>query len=306
MVFIKKVRSGSKTYYYLVQSYRVGDTVRQKTIKRLTPAEANDPDFIATFLDNNPCYRKSDVKAIIPAAGKALRLSPYAQNLPKGLIPVGNKPILQHTIDCLHACGISEIILVTGFQEEKMRKYFKDEVKFIYNPFYTVSNILASVWFACQEMNSPFLILYGDILFEGSIINSLFQDENDISVAITSSIIDNEAEKVVVKGGYLLEIGKAIPDSLANFEFAGIAKFSDIGARYLQETIEEMAREEGFLDLPFTSAIERLILKGYKICTKIISQDLWIDIDFPKDLLRSEKEILPNLQARKKNQGNSC
>ena len=300
MVFIKKVKSGSKIYYYLVQSYRVGNTVRQKTIRRLTTAEVNNPDFITMFLENNPGYRKSDIKAIIPAAGKALRLSPFAQNLPKGLISVGNKPILQHTIDCLHACGISDVILVTGFQEEKLRNHFKDEVQFIYNPFYSVSNILASVWFAWQEMNSPLLVLYSDILFEASIITHLLQDDNDISVAITSSIIDDEAEKVVVKDRYLLEIGKGIPDSLANFEFAGIAKFSDLGARYLQETIEEMAREEGFLDLPFTSVIERLILKGHKISTKIISQDLWIDIDFPKDLLRSEKEIFPNLQARKK------
>ncbi|MFX1255624.1 MAG: NTP transferase domain-containing protein [Promethearchaeota archaeon] len=148
MVFVKEVRSGSKVYYYLVHSYRVGNSVHQKTIKRLTSAEARDPNLIRRFLENNPGYRKKGVKAIILAAGKALRLLPYAQNMPKGLIIVGNKPILQHAIECLNTCGINEIILVTGYQEEKLRKYFKEKVKYIYNPFYTVSNILASLWLA--------------------------------------------------------------------------------------------------------------------------------------------------------------
>ncbi|MFX1255623.1 MAG: hypothetical protein ACFFCZ_28730 [Promethearchaeota archaeon] len=104
----------------------------------------------------------------------------------------------------------------------------------------------------------------------------------------------------MVKDGYLFDIGKDIPDRLVDFEFTGIIKFSEKGTRYLQETIQEMAREEGFLDLLFISVIERLILKGFKITTKIISPDLWIDIDVPKDLLRAEEQILPNLQAKKR------
>ncbi len=155
MVFIIKVKSGSKTYYYLVQSYRVDGNVYQRMIKRLTPVEANNPEFLSTFLEQNPGYQNSGIKAIILAAGKSIRLFPYSQNLPKGLIPIGNKPILRHMIDILHTCGINEIILVTGFQDKKMREYFKKEVKFIYNPFYTVSNILASAWFAADEMNGP-------------------------------------------------------------------------------------------------------------------------------------------------------
>lgn len=295
MVFIKKVLSGSKTYYYLVQSYRMGGTVQQRVIKRLTSVEANNPDFITSFLVQNPGYQRSGLKAIIPAAGKSLRLFPYSQDLPKGLIPVGNKPILRYTIDSLHACGINEVILVTGFQHMKMKEYFKNEVKFLYNPFYAVSNILASVWFAIREMNCSLFILYSDILFPKSIINELITDEEEISVAIASTIIDNEAEKAAIKNGFLTDIGKDIPYGSTSFEFVGIAKFSKEGVHYLRETLEEMAQEEGFLELYFTAALERLLLQGHKINTIMTSGDLWIDIDFPKDLQRAEKEILPNL-----------
>ena len=295
MVFIKKVKSGSKTYYYLVQSYRVNNKVYQKMIKRLTPTEANDSEYLATFLEQNPGYQNSGIKAVVLAAGKSIRLFPFSENLPKGLIPVGNKPILRHMIDTLHACGINEIILVTGFQDKKMREYFKREVKYIHNPFYTVSNILASVWFACNVMNTPLFILYSDILFPKSIINTLINDENDISLAVTSSIIDDEAEKVILEDEYLVDIGKEISASSINYEYTGIAKFSEKGAIYLQEALREMAQEEGFLNLFFTAVLERLLYKGHKIHTKRVSPELWIDIDFPKDLRRAEKVIFPNL-----------
>ena len=61
--------------------------------------------------------------------------------------------------------------------------------------------------------------------------------------------------------------------------------------------MEEMAHEEGFLDMQLPALIQRLILKGYQISTKRILADLWIDIDFPKDVQRAEREILPALQS---------
>jgi choline kinase len=299
MVFIKKVKTGSKTYYYLVQSYRVDNNVRQKTIKRLTPEEASDPNFISDFLSNNPKYRKTDIKAIIPAAGKSIRLFPYSQDLPKGLIPVNNKIILRHIIDSLQACGITDIILITGFQDEGIRSNFEGETKIVHNPFFTVSGILASLWFAIQEMDSPLLIVYSDLIFEETIIEDLLQDKNDISVAITTTMADGVTEKVAVKNGYLTEIGIDIPNRPGNSDYAGIARFSTKGALYLRETIEEMAREEGFLNFYFTAVLERLMLKGYSISTKQISPDLWIDINTPQDLQRAERIILPNIKAKK-------
>ena len=83
---------------------------------------------------------------------------------------------------------------------------------------------------------------------------------------------------------------------MTSYEFTGIAKFSEEGAGYLRDALEEMAQEEGFLDLYFTAVLERLLLQGHKISTITTSPDLWIDIDFPKDLQRAERDILPKLK----------
>ncbi|MHA2055193.1 MAG: phosphocholine cytidylyltransferase family protein [Candidatus Hodarchaeales archaeon] len=299
MVFIKKVVSGSKTYYYLVRSYRVKDSVQQEIIKRLTPEEAKNPTYIARYLQNNPIQQKNDIKAVILAAGKSLRLYPYSQDLPKALIPIGDKPIIHHIIDFLRQGGVSDISVVTGFQDQKMQELLERDVKSIFNPFYTVSNILASLWSASQVMDSSLIILYGDILFNPEIVNELIQDQNSISVAITSSNLDNDSEKVIVRDGFVLDIGKNLPiDSKSIFEFAGIMKFDQQGTEILFDTIKEMSHEEGFLDMQLPALFQRLILKGYGISTVDISPNLWIDIDFPKDIHRAEKTILPNIKSR--------
>ncbi len=295
MVFIKKVRSKNKTYYYLVHSYREGEEIFQETIRRLTLKEANDPNFIENFVEMHPEYQKTGLKAIILAAGKSLRLFPYSQNVPKGLIPIGGKPILQYMVENLKSNGINDIVMVTGFQDEKIRKFLGNKVKYIYNPFFNISNILSSAWFACREMDSPLFLLYGDILFNKEVIADLLDDQRDFVITYSSSRIDHEAEKVITDGNTLAEISKNISSNEAIYEFAGIIKFSKAGAIILGETLEEMAREEGFLDLYFTTALERLMHKGYQINTFQISPDHWIDIDYPKDIQRAIKDILPNI-----------
>lgn len=298
MVFIKKVVSGSKTYYYLVRSYRTKNNVQQEIIKPLTKEEANDPNFIKKFLANNPGYKDIGVKAIILAAGKSIRLYPYSQDLPKSLIPIGGKPILQYSIDALKQNGVSDILVITGFQDHKLREALPLEVRFSFNPFFNISNILASLWSVSQEIDSPLLILYGDILFDPKIINLLIQDSSDIVLAITSSLFDTGAEKVIVQDGSVQEISKDITISSSSvFEFAGIVKLSHLGAESLYGTLEELAHEEGFLDMQLPSLIQRLIHKGHEISTQRIPADLWIDIDFPKDLQRANREILPSLNS---------
>jgi choline kinase len=278
-----------------MQSFRLDGKVRQRVIKKISFEEANDPNFIDSFLKKNPSFEFTGIKAIIPAAGKSIRLFPHSQDLPKGLIPVGKKPILRHIIESLNNFGINEIIFITGFQDIKVRKYFRSEVKYIFNPFFGISNILASIWMAKNELEGTAIILYSDLLFEKDIIDRLIQDENDFSIAISPTNLDVEAEKVILNGNFVREIGKDIPYDSKGYEFVGIAKFSKKGVHYLKETLEEMAHEEGFLGFYFTDVIQRLIYKDLKISTQIISPELWVDIDFPRDLQRAENKVLPLL-----------
>ena len=278
------------------------NSVQQEIIRKLTPEEAEDPNFVDDFLEKNPSYQSSGYKAIILAAGKSIRLYPYSQNLPKPLVPISGQPILQHIISFLKHNGIHDIVVITGFQDHKIQETFGEDVRCIFNPFFSVSNILASLSFARTEMDSPLIILYADILFHPSIIQSLIDDQNDITLAISSSDLDSEAERIIVENNFVMEIGKDIhPGSHSMFEYAGIARFNQNGVKILHNTLQELSREEGFLNMQFPSIINRLIAKGHKISTQNIDADYWIDIDLAKDIQRAENEILPRIQKRLEN-----
>jgi len=63
------------------------------------------------------------VQAVILAAGEGTRIRPLTQNRPKALIPVANRPILEHLVDSLLACGIRDIIVVVGYRKEQVMRH---------------------------------------------------------------------------------------------------------------------------------------------------------------------------------------
>jgi len=67
------------------------------------------------------------VQAIILAAGEGTRMRPLTYTKPKVMLPVANKPILQHLVENLSKAGIDEIVLVVGYREETVRNYFGEE-----------------------------------------------------------------------------------------------------------------------------------------------------------------------------------
>ena len=64
------------------------------------------------------------MKVVIIAAGKGTRMNPFTLSRPKALIPVGGKPLIEHTITALKNCGIIEIIIVIGHLKTQMQNHF--------------------------------------------------------------------------------------------------------------------------------------------------------------------------------------
>jgi len=66
------------------------------------------------------------MKAVILAAGEGKRLRPFTETLPKVMLPVANKPVLEYVIDSVKKSGLKEIVLVVGYKKEVIMEYFKD------------------------------------------------------------------------------------------------------------------------------------------------------------------------------------
>ena len=289
LVFIKKVERGDKIYYYLVQSIRNGNKTTHRTIKRLTAEEAGDPGFIGRFMNENP-WLNSNLQALIVAAGKSTRLYPLTKDMPKCLIQIGGKTIIARHIDTLLKNKVGDIIVVTGFGEDKLSEHIGNRGRCIYNPFFEVTSILASTWLGLKEIRNDFIFSYSDIIYDADILNGLIEYPAKCVIGVTEHSISRDSEKVKIRGKRVTAISKDMSEFEADGEFIGIAKFTGSAVKAFRSTVDELARENTFPEYDFINAIERLLLKGQKIAPYIVEKNRkWIDIDSLDRLEVAEK-----------------
>lgn len=109
------------------------------------------------------------MKTVIMAGGKGTRIASVASDVPKPMIKICGKPILEHQIDNLKACGLTDIVLVIGHLGDKVKDYFGDGSKFGVHITYFVEDHplgTAGALFKMPELTEDFLLLCGDVIID--------------------------------------------------------------------------------------------------------------------------------------------
>lgn len=109
------------------------------------------------------------MRAVIMAGGKGTRIASIAGDVPKPMIRMGGKPILERQTDNLKACGITDITLVIGHLGDVIRDYFGDGTRFGINIDYFVETTplgTAGALFKMPQLTDDFLLLCGDIIID--------------------------------------------------------------------------------------------------------------------------------------------
>ena len=133
------------------------------------------------------------MKAIILSAGQGTRLLPLTAEIPKCAISIHGQTVLEWQIDELMKSGVDDIVVVTGFATDKVeqllaRRYDSQRVRTIFNPFYKVSDNLATCWIVRGEMTEDFILINGDTLFDTSVLKALLGSKpQPITVTATTS-----------------------------------------------------------------------------------------------------------------------
>jgi len=224
-------------------------------------------------------------------------------NKPDCLLDVGGKTILKRELDTLQSCGISHIVVVRGYQKEKINYPY---VSYYENSDYATSGILKSLFCAENEISNGFIFSYGDIIYGVKTLQKLLQDKADISLVVDINWLSlyhqrtqhpiEEAPLVVVEGDRITKIGRNIINpGEAHGEFIGLAKFSRRGAEILRSNYKRVISEHGegpfhyspsVREARFLDIIQELIEQGYMVHNVDI-QGGWTEIDTIEDLERA-------------------
>ena len=184
------------------------------------------------------------MRAIIIAAGRGRRLMPTTADSPKCFAEVQGKRILDWVLKALTTNGISDICFIGGYQIEKVRADYP-KFTFRHNTDWENNNILASLMYAEDLMNVPFLCTYSDCLFTADVIRRVMTDPADIALSVDTDWLKrykhrsnhppDDAEKATVANGQVTRVHRGIDPAAAHGEFTGIAKFSLEGASALKQ-----------------------------------------------------------------------
>ena len=231
-------------------------------------------------------------RAIILGAGQGSRLLPLTQQLPKCLIDLAGRSMLEWQLRALDHMGVAEAVVVTGFHPELVEAELKRvvltqvRVRTLYNPFYKLADNLATCWLARAELSGPCLILNGDTLFEPAIAGRLLAAP---SAPITVTIdrkpdYDADDMKVVTEGDCLRAIGKTLTADRVNGESIGFLRFNAEGAALFVAELERTMRTPEGPGLWYLSAINRLANAGADVRVASIEGLQWGELDLPADL----------------------
>ena len=169
------------------------------------------------------------MKAIILAGGQGTRLKKYTKDIPKGMLDVDGRTILERQIYLYKKLKFEKIIIIRGFAKDKINY---DGVTYYDVPDFKETNMVEGMMRAKNEFDSDIVVSYSDILFSEEMLKTMMNNKNDFAVAV-----DIEWKKYwkMRYGRIDFDVESLKIDSLSNIISLGIpdVKLDEIDARYI-------------------------------------------------------------------------
>ena len=190
------------------------------------------------------------MRPILIGAGRGSRLGAKTDEIPKTLVPVMGRPMLEWILDALGEAGFArkDVVFVCGYKADVLKARYP-ELTYVHNTDWENNNILASLLYAREHMSGGFVSSYTDIVYRGAAARDVLASPHDkVLVSDTdwrrryrdrSQHPESDGEKLRAEGGRITELSRRIAPAAASGEFIGVTKFSADGARELVEAFDQ-------------------------------------------------------------------
>jgi choline kinase len=235
---------------------------------------------------------------VILAAGMAKRLRPLTDTQPKCLLKVGERTLLERTVDAQLAAGINELVVVTGYRGEMIRDFLTNHyptltIHFIHNADYEHNNNIFSLWMTRPYTEGKdFLLMDSDILLDPKLVKAIVEQAGT-ALALNRHECGEEEIKIIVDSeDRVVELSKTCSIADAIGESVGVERIASDYSTALFRELEQMIEREGLIDIFYERAFERLIPQGHHFHVVDTTDFFSIELDTVEDFERA-KELIP-------------
>lgn len=185
------------------------------------------------------------MKALILSAGFGSRLKHKTKEVPKALIRVNDKAILDYQLKALLSNNIQDIIIVIGYKGQKVHDFTKANypylnIQFVENTEYETSNSSYSFWLAKDYVkDETYIHLNCDIIFSSNLLAKLINSKHKNVIAIDKTInLTDNMEQVILKESRIMQMdNKFLPSAVA--KAFGVAKLSSESTKFVSNRIKQ-------------------------------------------------------------------
>ena len=229
---------------------------------------------------------------IILAAGKGSNLQPLTLKYAKTSFKLDEETtVLQRMVRSIRKVDKNaEIVVVIGYMADNVRKELEGEnVKFVMNPFYEVTNSISSVWFARDYLERENVtIVHGDVVFSDEIINCYLTVPTEYPYVLVDSSFDSPGEyNAVIKDEQVLVMSKKLEHYTA--KYACMTKLDPISSRLLKEEMDSMINSNMYDQYFEDGLVQMIMFHDFQLFCRDIAGKKWSEIDTIDDLLAAQE-----------------
>ena len=229
---------------------------------------------------------------IILAAGKGDNLQPLTLKYAKTSYKLDeNTTVLQRMVRGIrNADKNAEIVIVVGYKAEKIKEELEGEnVIFVMNPFYEVTNSISSLWFAREYLERENVaIVNGDIVFcDEIVLNYLVKPTDHPYILVDSSYLKQGAYNAVIRDNQVLAMSKKLEHFTA--KYCCLTKLDPVSSRLLKEEIDGMIKDNMYDQFFEDSLVQMIMFHNFQLFCEDIAGKKWAEVDTVDDLLKAQE-----------------
>lgn len=229
---------------------------------------------------------------IILAAGKGNNLQPLTLKYAKTSYKLDEETtVLQRMVRSIRCADKNaEIVVVVGYKAEEIKKELDGEnVIFVMNPFYEVTNSISSVWFARDYLERENVtIVHGDAVFSDEIVRSYLTVPTDFPyVLVDSSYVRPGAYNAVTQGDQVLVMSKKLENFTA--KYCCMTKLDPVSSRLLKQEVDSMINGNMYDQYFEDSLVQMIMFHDFQLFCKDLAGNKWAEVDTVDDLLMAQE-----------------